>query len=178
MCIHIFTIYICMMCIMHIVIVIELGRFLWLQQCISSFYLTRPWLAFAVQKCVETEQETDKSFEYKKCLETGKQQNPCHTFHIQGNQQKQKYSLSMKSVWKQEEQQNNNFKGILSFSCFQTLLNVQKQENEKILCDAKTVTRRGHRTNTESVSKQENNQILCDAKPLLTERPFRCLDVP
>ena len=31
----------------------------------------------------------------------------------------------------------------------------------------------------ESVWKQENDKILCDAKPLLTratERPFRCLD--
>ena len=102
------------------------------------------WCYISPWKCLKTAKEA-KSFEYKKCLETGKQQNPCHTFHIQGNQQKQKYSLSMKSVWKQEEQQNNNFKGIFqfpdNFECIETGIFVMQ-------------------------------------KPWLTERPFRCLDVP
>ena len=63
---------------------------------------------------------------------------------------------------------------------------VQKQENYKILCDAKPSRTGGHQTtlntvggllNTESVEKLENDKILCDAKSSRTggiERPFRC----
>ena len=41
------------------------------------------WYSPKVQKCLETG-KTVKSFEYGKRLETGKQQNPLDTFHIQG----------------------------------------------------------------------------------------------